>query len=160
MLTGVFAINSKVNTQGSTKQFQALSGNLEIFTVWCASTGAVSDPEAAQGIALRITGDVRDITQKNFEILVQSIGLRASPVIVDLPRAVSDLSVSGADVLTGEGYVWCFGTERRSQFARSGQATALLVEELDGVVLANGVIVRTTGAQQNIEFAARETVCS
>lgn len=153
-------INSTVDTLGSTKQFQALSGNLEIFTVWCASSGAVSDPDNAQGVALKITGNVTDITQKNFEILVQTIGLRASPVILDLPEAVSDLRDRGAPTLEGEGYVWCFGTERASQFAQAHSATALLVSELAGTVLANGVVIVTEGANINMEFAVKEKTCS
>lgn len=97
---------------------------------------------------------MRDLSQKNFEILVQSIGLRASPVILQEPRAVEDLTDEGS-TLAGEGFAWCFGVERAQAFEQNSDPVALLKSELAGIVLATGVTLDET----NIEFRARETLC-
>jgi len=85
---------------------QVLTGNLQYYTVWCESPNAFSDPDNATGINIRITGDIADETQKNFEILIQSVGLRAMPIILNDPLAVADLAADGATSVTGEGFVW------------------------------------------------------
>lgn len=152
-------INTYMNTLGSAKTQQSLSGNLEVYQVWCSSPNAFSDPDGASGVNIKTTGDVTDPTQKNFELLVQGIALRALPVILQEPTAVSDLSASGSQSLTGEGFTWCFGTERAEQFGSGNNPVELLQGEMGGLVLNTGVIIRTSGNQQNIEFKKKSTLC-
>ena len=155
---------------GSVTAQQNLTGNLQYYLVFVTSPGAFSDPnpnpseanELARGVNIQVTGDVRDQSQKNFEILFQSVALRAVPVIMHDPMAVSDLSEEGAPTLTGEGFVYKFSVERLYIFENSGPGgtigpVGLLVDELDGVVLDSGVRVTTvdgspSGFSKNIEF--------
>lgn len=152
-------INKGMETRGSAKSFQSLSGNLSTYQVWCSSANAFTDPDAAEGVNLRITGDVRDVSQKSFEILVQAIGLRSSPVVLQDPTPVADIAASGASSLTGEGFVWCFGSERADTFSLGSDPVGLLTEELNGILLPTGVLLVTSGTGQNIEFAAKESLC-
>ena len=148
-----------MNTLGSAKTQQSLSGNLEIYQVWCSSPNAFSDIDNASGVNIKTTGDMKDPTQKNFELLVQGVALRALPVILQEPTVVSELSDVGSNALNGEGYVWCFGTERAGQFGSDNDPTKLLREELNGLVLNTGVIIKTSGSEQNIEFSRKNTLC-
>lgn len=148
-----------METLGTTKATQALVGALESYTVWCSSPGAFSDPENATGVDVRPTGNVRDQSQKNLEILAQAIGLRSTPVILALPTSEAALESAGATQLTGEGWTWCFGVEQAQAFEKQGDPVQLLNEELAGIVLANGVVISTTGPGQNIEFRRKENVC-
>lgn len=148
-----------METRGSAGTFQAVSGSLERYMVWCSAPNAVSDPANATGLNILTTGDIRDATQKNFEILVQSIALRASPVILQEPTAVLLLEDNNAQVLTGEGFVWCFATERDEQFLKDSNPVQLLIDDLNGIVLPTGAVVITSGAQQNIEFMRQSTLC-
>lgn len=148
-----------MNTLGSAKTQQSLSGNLEIYQVWCSSPNAFSDIDNASGVNIKTTGDMKDPTQKNFELLVQGVALRALPVILQEPTVVSELSDVGSNTLNGEGYVWCFGTERAGQFGNDDDPTKLLREELNGLVLNTGVIIKTGGSEQNIEFSRKNTLC-
>ena len=137
---------------------QVLTGNLQYYTVWCESPNAFSDPDNATGINIRITGDIADETQKNFELLIQSIGLRTMPIILNDPLAISDLAVDGATSVTGEGFVWQFSVEAEGAFATKDSSVGLLVEEMNGIVLINGAVLDTSGAGQNIEFEGRDNL--
>lgn len=148
-----------MNTQGSARSQQSITGSLDVYEVWCASDQAFDDPEAATGINVRVTGNIADPSQKNFEILVQSIALRSNPVILEEPHAVADLSAAGAQVLTGQGFVWCFGTERAGVFADSVSDTALLESDLQGIVLTTGAVLATGAPGQNIEFRRKLKLC-
>jgi hypothetical protein len=137
---------------------QVLTGNLQYYTVWCESPDAFSDPDNATGLNIRYTGSIADETQKNFELLIQSIGLRTMPIILNNPLAVPDLTADGAASVTGEGFVWMFSVEMESAFATSTSDVGLLIEELDGIVLLNGAVISTSGPGQNIEFERRDTL--
>jgi len=137
---------------------QVLTGNLQYYTVWCESPNAFSDPDNATGINIRWTGDITDQTQKNFELIIQSIGLRAMPIILNNPLAVADLAADGASSVTGEGFVWVFSVETEGAYATKQSPVGLLVAELDGIVLLNGAVIRTSGGSQNIEFERRDTL--
>lgn len=137
---------------------QVLTGNLQYYTVWCESPNAFSDPDNATGINIRITGDIADETQKNFELLIQSIGLRTMPIILNDPLAIADLAADGATSVTGEGFVWQFSVEAESAFATKDSNVGLLVEEMNGIVLINGAVLDTSGAGQNIEFEGRDNL--
>jgi len=125
-------------------------------TVWCESPNAVSDPDNATGINIRITGNIVDETQKNFEVIIQSVGLRAMPIILNDPLAVSDLAADGASVVTGEGFVWQFSVEQEGVFATKTDNIGLLILELDGIVLPSGAVLSTGGGGQNIEFSRQD----
>jgi len=145
-------------THGVAGASQVLTSSLEFYTVWCESPNAFSDPDNATGINIRWTGDISDQTQKNFELIIQSIGLRAMPIILNNPLAVADLASDGASAVTGEGFVWVFSVETEAAFATKDDPVGLLVEEMDGIVLLNGAIIRTSGGGQNIEFEWRDTL--
>lgn len=153
---------------------QSLSGSLQYYVVYAASDNAVSDPNAnpppaeelIRGVNILTTGDITDQSQKNFEILLQSIGLRATPIIMNDPEPVADLSAEGATSLTGEGYIYKFAVERTFAFENFGPGgtvsdVGLLVDELDGVVLPSGVRITTvdgspSGFAKNIEFERKD----
>ena len=143
---------------GSARSSQALTGNLQFYTVWCESPNAFSDPDNATGINIRITGDIADETQKNFELLIQSIGLRTMPIILNDPLAIADLATDGATSVTGEGFVWQFSVEAERAFATKDSNVGLLVEEMNGIVLVNGAVLETSGPSQNIEFEGRDNL--
>ena len=145
---------SKAN--GVASASQVLTDDLQYFTVWCESPNAVSDPDNATGINIRFTNDIADETQKNFELLVQSIGLRAMPIILNEPLAISDLEADGATSVTGEGFVWLFSVEQENVFATKTDEIGLLMLELNGIVLPNGVVLNTNSGNQNIEIEAKE----
>lgn len=137
---------------------QVLTGNLQYYTVWCESPNAFSDPDNATGINIRITGDIADETQKNFELIIQSVGLRAMPIILNDPLAIADLAADGATSVTGEGFVWQFSVENERVFATKTDEVGLLIEEMNGIVLINGAVLDTSGPGQNIEFEGRDNL--
>ena len=137
---------------------QVLTGNLQYYTVWCESPNAFSDPDNATGINIRITGDIADETQKNFELIIQSVGLRAMPIILNDPLAIADLATDGATSVTGEGFVWQFSVENERVFATKIDEVGLLIEEMNGIVLINGAVLDTSGPGQNIEFEGRDNL--
>ncbi len=143
-------------THGLASASEIVTGDLQIYTVWCKSSEAYTDPENATGVNIRITGDIADETQKNFELIVQSVGLRAMPIIIKDPLPVSDLTEDGASFVTGEGFVWQFGVEQFDIFATKTNDFGLLIEEMNNIVLPNGAILKTTGTKQNIEFEKQE----
>ncbi len=141
---------------GIASAFQSVTGGLQYYTVWVSSPNAFSDPSNATGVNIAVTGNIQDESQKCFEVLVQSVGLRAMPALMNDPVAVEALENVGATVLTGEGFVWRFASDRSEVFATSTNPVGLLVEELNGIVLPNGTILDTAGAGQNIEFIRSE----
>lgn len=146
-------------TQGAAGASQTLTGSLERFRVWCVSPNAFSQPAMATGVNVKATGSLKDVSQKNFELLVQSVSLRATPVLLETPNAVEELSNHGSQQVTGEGFVWCFGTEGRDFFRLGSNAAGLLTKEIDGIVLSNGTVIKTHGAGQNIEFRQEVESC-
>lgn len=141
---------------------QNLTSNLNTFTVYTSAPGAVTDPENTTGVDIRTTGDLSDESQKNFEVLVQSIGLRAMPVTMNDPQATTDLSLVGAPSLTGEGFRWIFSVEREDMFTEFlpnnvENDVGLLIIELNGIVLPSGVVLNTAPGG-NIEFVRRDIV--
>jgi len=138
---------------GTAGAFQSVTGTLQYYTIWAESANAFTDPNTATGVNIKTTGNIQDESQKNFEMLVQAVGLRAMPVIMNEPRAVADLAVAGATTVEGEGFVWRFASDRLDVFAKEADPVGLLIDELNGIVLANGAVLETTGIDQNIEFS-------
>ena len=161
-----------VRINGSAGAMQNLSGNLQSYICYASSPGAYSRPNANpiidaddRLINIFVTGNHQDESQKNFEVLLMSIGLRAMPVVLTDPVAVQDLSLC-TNLLSGEGFVWKFAVERGFMFQNftpygTPGPVGLLIDELDGVVLPSGVRVTTTinsqsGWPMNIVFSRTE----
>lgn len=128
------------------------SNELYQYTIFAWSPGAVSDQDNAKEVNIRPTGRTRDESQKNLELLIQSIGLRAMPIITSEPKATANLAIIGAPTLAGEGFVVGFSVETPAAFLKDGDPVGLLKEELHGIVLHSGVVVKTHGVGKNIEI--------
>ena len=146
---------------------QSLSANLETYLMYCISPGAYTDPnpnppsseELTRAINIFVTGNILDQSQKNFEILFQSVSLRSVPVVMSDPIPVLDLQYEGAPSLTGEGFIWKFSHERTDTWMdySTNDPIGILVKELDGVILDSGVRITTvdgssSGVPKNVEF--------
>jgi len=160
---------------GSATAMQNLTADLAYYVCYAASPGAFTDPnpnpptsqELTRLLNIQVTGQPLDESQKNFEVLLMSIGLRAMPVVLSDPQAVFQLQDYTLE-LAGEGYVWKFAVERGVQFYNftpygSPGPVGLLVDDLDGVILPSGVRVTTvtgspTGWAKNIAFTRMESI--
>ena len=160
---------------GSATAMQNLTADLQHYVCYASSPGAFTDPnpnpppnqEIMRLLNIQVTGTPLDESQKNFEVLLMSIGLRAMPVILADPIAVFQLADYTRE-LTGEGYIWKFSVERGVQFYNftpygNPGPVGLLVNDLDGVILPSGVRVTTitgspTGWAKNIAFSRMESI--
>jgi hypothetical protein len=120
---------------------EVLSGDLEFFTLYTS-------------LDITVTGDFTTPTQKDFEAVVQVIGLRAMPVIMNEPVYLDgedDLVLEnfGAPSLTGAGWIFKFAFERVGVHTLNTLQT-----ELDGIVLNSGTIRTIT--QPNMEFTQQD----
>ena len=126
---------------GAMGSSEVVSGNIEFYTLFTS-------------IDLTRTGDYTDNTQKDFESVVQVIGLRAQPVVMNNPVALNGAGANvlenyGAPTLTGAGWIFKFA------FEREGVHTIdTLKNELNGIVL-NGGTIDTTGTV-NMEFTKQD----
>lgn len=160
---------------GSATAMQNLTSDLQYYVCYASSPGCFLDPnpnpppsqELSRLLNIQVTGQPLDESQKNFEVLLMSIGLRAMPVVLSDPQAVFQLQDYTLE-LSGEGYVWKFAVERGVQFYNftpygSPGPVGLLVDDLDGVILPSGVRVTTvtgspTGWAKNIAFTRMESI--
>ena len=126
---------------GAMNNQEVLSGNIEFYSLFTS-------------INITRTGDFGDNTQKDFESIVQVIGLRAMPVVMNNPVALSGVGALvlenyGAPTLTGAGWIFKFA------FEREGVHTIdTLKDELDGIVLNGGTI--DTKNTVNMEFTKQD----
>ena len=146
---------------GAATAMQNLTENITYYKVFTLSMGATTDPLTATQVNIHQTGNIQDESQKNFEVLIQGIALRAMPVVMNAPVAVSNIADEGAVEIAGEGYVWKFAVERHDYFNNDGpdgtiSPVGFLVDEIDGIVLPNATMLITSGIDQNIEFATSE----
>lgn len=160
---------------GASTSMQNLTADLQYYVCYASSPGAYSDPnpnppsgqELARLINIQVTGSPLDQSQKIFEVLLMSIGLRAMPVVLSNPVPVEQLS-DHTHELTGEGFIWKFAVERGAQFYNytpygTPGPVGLLVDDLDGIILPSGVRVTTvvgspSGWPQNITFTRADTL--
>ena len=160
---------------GAATSMQNLSADLQYYVCYASSPGAFTDPnpnppenqEIARLVNIQVTGSPLDQSQKNFEVLLMSIGLRAMPVVLSNPSAVLELADYTLD-LFGEGYMWKFAVERGVQFYNftpygTPGPVGLLVDDLDGVVLPSGARVTTvsgslSGWAKNVAFSRMESL--
>lgn len=101
-------------------------------------------------------GELRSVEGKNFEILKQTIGLRAVPESTASLKRVRSLKESGSKMFVGQGYVWEFAIEAVDIFLSDDNPVGLLEEELNDIVLPCGNLLKTMGEEINIEFIKNE----
>lgn len=160
---------------GAASASQSVSADLQYYTCYASSPGAFSDPnpnppvvqDVTRLLNIQITNHPLDDSQKNFEILLMSIGLRAMPIILSSPLAVVELNIYTRE-LVGEGFIWKFAVERGAQFYnftpyKTPGPVGLLVDDLDGIILPSGVRITTingsaTGWSKNIAFSKMDTL--
>ncbi len=160
---------------GSASAQQNLTADLQYYVCYAKSPDAFTDPnpnppvdeELIRLLNIQVTKHPLDESQKNFEILLMSIGLRAMPVILANPMPVLELADYTME-LSGQGFIWKFAVERGVQFYNftpygTPGPVGLLIDDLDGVILPSGVRVTTvngsaSGWAKNIAFARQETI--
>lgn len=160
---------------GAATSMQNLTGSLQYYICYAASPLCYSNPnpnpplsqEILRLVNIQVTGSPLDQSQKNFEVLLMSIGLRAMPVVLSDPTPVIELS-DYTNELSGQGFIWKFAVERGVQFYNftpygTPGPVGLLIDDLDGVVLPSGVRITTvtgspSGWAQNISFVRSETI--
>ena len=158
-----------IKINGSATSMQNLTADLQFFIMYASSPSCFTDPnpsppenqEIARLVNIQVTGETLDQSQKNFEILLMSIGLRAMPVVLGDPQPVLELS-DYTNELTGEGFIWKFAVERGVQFYNftpfgTPGPVGLLIDEIDGVIIPSGVRITTvpgspSGWTQNVSF--------
>ena len=126
---------------GAMASVEVLTGNIEFFTLFTT-------------LNITVTGDYNDSSQKDFESVVQCIGLRAMPTVMNNPVALNGsgsnvLENYGAPSLTGAGYIFKFATE-----IPGAHSVDTLKDELNGIVLNAGVIDTTSTI--NMEFTKQD----
>jgi hypothetical protein len=126
---------------GAMNSQEVVTGNIEFYTLYTS-------------LDLTHTGDFTDNTQKDFESIVQVIGLRAMPIIMNKPVALSGVGANvlegyGAPTLTGAGWIFKFAFERESVHSIN-----TLRDELDGIVLNGGTV--DTKSSINMEFTKQD----
>jgi len=129
------------NRSGAMGSSESLSGNIEFYTLFTS-------------LNITRTGDFSDSSQKDFESVVQVIGLRAQPVVMNEPVALSGVGANvlenyGAPSLTGAGWIFKFAFERTDV-----HTITTLTDELNGIVLNGGTI--DTKSTINMEFSKQD----
>lgn len=164
-----------ININAAATAQQNLTADLQYYVCYASSPGAFTDPnpnppvsqELTRLLNIMVTGNPLDESQKNFEVLLMSIGLRAMPVILADPIAVFQLQDYTLE-LSGEGFIWKFAVERGVQFYNftpygTPGPVGLLVDDIDGVILPSGVRVTTVPGSpsawaKNIAFSKMESI--
>mgnify|MGYP003137080417 CR=1 FL=1 len=126
---------------GAMGSAEVVSGNIEFYTLFTT-------------LDITRTGNFSDNTQKDFESVVQCIGLRAMPVAMNEPVELSGsgsfvLENYGAPTLTGAGFIFKFAFEREGV-----HTIATLTDELHGIVLNAGTV--DTKSSVNMEFTKQD----
>lgn len=126
---------------GAMSSSEVLSSNIEYYSLFTS-------------LDITKTGDFADATQKDFESVVQVIGLRAQPVVMNNPVALNGsgqnlLENYGAPSMTGAGWIFKFATERPG-----AHTVETLVNEFDNIVLNGGTV--DTKNSKNMEFTKQD----
>ena len=130
-----------VQRSGAIGSSEVLSSNIEYYTLFTS-------------LDITRTGDYSDATQKDFESVVQVIGLRAQPVVMNNPVPLDGTGAQlienyGAPSITGAGWIFKFAFEREGVHTLD-----TLKDELDGIVLNGGTI--NTKSSVNMEFSKQD----
>ena len=120
---------------------EVVTGNIEFYSLFTS-------------LDITKTGDYADNSQKDFESVVQVIGLRAMPIIMNNPVALNGVGQNllenyGAPTITGAGWIFKFAFEREAV-----HTIDTLKDELDGIVLNGGTI--DTKNTVNMEFTKQD----
>ena len=126
---------------GAMGSSEVLSSNIEYYTLFTS-------------LDITRTGDYSDATQKDFESVVQVIGLRAQPVVMNNPVPLDGTGAQlienyGAPSITGAGWIFKFAFEREGVHTLD-----TLKDELDGIVLNGGTI--NIKSSVNMEFSKQD----
>ena len=126
---------------GAMGSSEVVTGNIEFYSLFTT-------------LDITRTGDFNDNTQKDFESVVQVIGLRAQPVVMNDPVSLNGIGQNllenyGAPSLSGAGWIFKFAFEREG-----AHTVDLLKDELDGIVLNGGTI--DTKSSVNMEFTKQD----
>lgn len=126
---------------GAMNNQEVVTGNIEFYTLYTS-------------LDITRTGDYTDNTQKDFESVVQVIGLRAMPVIMNNPVQLNGVGNNvlenyGAPSMTGSGFIFKFAFERESV-----HTIDTLKDELNGIVLNDGTV--DTKNSINMEFTKQD----
>jgi hypothetical protein len=126
---------------GAMGSAEVVTGNVEFYTLYTT-------------LDITRTGDYGDFTQKDFESVVQVIGLRAMPVIMNVPVYIDGtgslvLENFGAPSMSGAGWIFKFAFEREAV-----HTVQTLIDELHGIVLNGGTI--DTKNIINMEFTKQD----
>ena len=126
---------------GAMASSEVVSGNIEFYTLFTT-------------LDITKTGDFSDNTQKDFESVVQVIGLRAQPVVMNEPVSLNGVGAQvlenyGAPSLTGAGFIFKFAFEREGVHTLD-----TLKDELNGIVLNGGTI--DTKSSVNMVFTKQD----
>jgi hypothetical protein len=133
------------------REFKNITDQMEeyLIAVKCVIGGDHRRAKSYDDINIAITGNSSDISEKNFEILFQSISLRCTPTAMTRPVYTNDLSLSNTGI-KGDGFIWRFGTDVRDAFKDQDDDVGLLIKELNNVVLYDGNIINTIGRDRNL----------
>jgi len=140
-MTDDHTVQSQGISKGGARGAELLTGNIEYFTLYTS-------------LDITASGDYRDNTQKDFDMIIQVIGMRAMPIIMNTPVRINGIGVNkmeayGAPSITGKGWIFKFA------FEREGVHTIdTLTKELNGIVLNDGVIDTITDI--NVEFTKQD----
>ncbi len=140
-MTDNYTVQSQGISKGGARGAELLTGNIEYFTLYTS-------------LNITASGDYRDNTQKDFDMIIQVIGMRAMPIIMNTPVRINGIGVNkmenyGAPSITGKGWIFKFA------FEREGVHTIdTLRSELNGIVLNGG----TTDTKDviNMEFTKQD----
>lgn len=132
---------SYTGRSGAMGSAEVVSGNIEFYTLFTT-------------LDITRTGNYGDNSQKDFESVVQVIGLRAMPIMMNEPVYLNGsgslkLQNFGAPTLTGAGWIFKFAFERAEV-----HTVQTLTDELHGIVLFDGTI--DTKNTVNMEFSKQD----
>lgn len=160
---------------GAATAQQNLTADLQYYVCYASSPGAFTNPnpnppddqKIERLVNIMVTGSPLDESQKNFEVFLMSIGLRAMPVVLTDPYAILELADYTIE-LSGEGFIWKFAVERGVQFYNftpygTPGPVGLLVDDIDGVIIPSGVRITTvqgspSGWSQNVVFSRMDSL--
>ena len=126
---------------GAMTSMEVVTGDIEFFTLYTT-------------LDITNTDDFGDNSQKDFESVVQVIGMRAMPIVMNNPVELNGtgnnvLENYGAPSMTGAGYIFKFATERPG-----AHTIETLVNEFDDIVLNGGTV--DTKNSINMEFTKQD----
>ena len=126
---------------GAMTSMEVVTGDIEFFTLYTS-------------IDITNTDDFGDSSQKDFESVVQVIGMRAMPIVMNNPVELDGtgnnlLENYGAPSMTGAGWIFKFATERPG-----AHTVETLVNEFDNIVLNGGTV--DTKNSKNMEFTKQD----